>query len=73
MIICHGAGGGNIAIPPASTTMAGEGRGKLFLLAPLGISLLHCVLVFYPFHVDCVVKQDRLAWARSVGGYKCMV
>ena len=50
-----------------SVTMVGEGRGRLFIFAPLGISLLHCVLVFYPFDVDCADKQDRQAWTRSLG------
>jgi hypothetical protein len=47
--------------------MPGQGRGKLFLLAPLAISILHCALVFYPFEVDCVIAQDRQKWGRSAG------
>ena len=39
----------------------------------LGPAQPKLVLVFYPFHVDCVAKQDRLAMARTVGGYRCMV
>jgi hypothetical protein len=27
----------------------------------------HCVLVFYPFEVDCEITQDRQGWGRSAG------
>ena len=50
-----------------SSKMPGQGKGKLFLFAPLAISILHCVLVFYPFEVDCVIAQDRQGWGRSAG------
>ena len=52
--------------------MPGQGKGKLFLFAPLAISILHCVLVFYPFEVDCVLAHDRQGWGRSAGpGQAC--
>ena len=55
-----------------SSKMPGQGKGKLFLFAPLAISILHWVPVFYPFEVDCVIAQDRQGWGRSGGlGASC--
>ena len=48
--------------------MPGQGKGKLFLFAPLAISILHCFLVFYPFEVDCVVAQARQCLVKNVEG-----
>ena len=55
-----------------SSKMPGQGKGKLLLFASLTISILHCVLVFYPFDVHGVVARDRQGWGRSGGiGASC--
>ena len=51
-----------------SNKMHQQGKGKLFLLAPFAISMLHVFLVSYPFECDCVF--DRKGFGRSVGEQK---